>query len=98
MIHQPIGILRAPADVGSIEMWTYGLARRLAHLARSRSTPLRPGTVSDFEVAEGVCYPSVTTEIYERMILNCRGFANVRNVTTTSGTSRSRLTVERHDV
>lgn len=64
-IHQPIGVLRLPANDGSIEIWTYEVARRLAKSCEVIVYSRRAPGQDELEVRNGVRYHRVSTGIDE---------------------------------
>jgi glycosyltransferase involved in cell wall biosynthesis len=68
IVQQPISILPVPAQSGSLEIWTYEVARRLAKSCDVTVYSRKAGDQSGFEVAESVCYRRVTTGIDDRFL------------------------------
>ncbi|MGH9445887.1 MAG: glycosyltransferase family 4 protein, partial [Terriglobia bacterium] len=68
LVQQPISVLTVPAQSGSLEVWTYEVARRLARSCQVTVYSKRGRGQAECEVVEGVCYRRIATGIEDRMM------------------------------
>lgn len=65
LVHQPIGTISLSDPRGSIEIWTYGIARRLARSSEVIVYSKRDRHQKKFEYDQGVRYRRITTVVDE---------------------------------